>query len=438
MIIPEKTFTLLLLASLFASNSLYAKPAKHTSHANREKRAQTNSHTLALHQLINIAIHNNPGLKARKLAWQSKIQQYPQAIALNDPKLVYSESIHPIETRLGPQDRSLSVSQKLPYPGKRRLKGDVVKKDIAMAKMRYDKASRDLIVTLKQSFYELVYLESAIKITRQNKKLLERITHVATTDYANRASNLNSVAKAQSQYAQVSYDVQLLQELRATEITRLNTLLNRKADQPLHINPYARVPAKFAYSLSQLYHFVESSEEIKIADLDIEKSRLQTRLSRYASKPDFDLGVKYTEIGESDIAGLARSGRDGLAVSIGINIPLNRAKNTAIKRQAHLDRLRKIEEKHNLANTLKNRIKTLYFKLNNAQRLITLYGKNLIPQANRAMQIAQLQYRENKGSIASYLETQSTWLNFKLAYQRAIADYWKNLAQMEKLTGRKL
>ncbi len=436
MMIQVNTAFILLTTSILAISPLHAEPTKHQANAKMAKRTQT--HTLALNQLIKIAINHNPGLKSSKLAWQSKIQQYPQAIALNDPKLVYSEAINPVETRLGPQDRSLSLSQKFPYPGKRRLKGEVVKKDIQMAKVRYEKASRDLIVSLKQSFYELVYIENAIKLTRQNKKLLERITHIATTDYANRASNLNSVAKAQSQYAQVTYDVQLLQELRATEITRLNTLLNRKPDQALHINPYARVPAKFKHSLSRLYQWVESNEELKIADLGIDKSSIQTRLSRYSSKPDFDLGVKYTEIGESDISGLARSGRDGLAVSIGINIPLNREKNSAIKRQAHLDRLRKIEEKHSLANALKNRVKMVYFKLTNAQRLITLYGKNLIPQANRAMQVAQLQYRENKGSIASYLESQSTWLNFKLAYQRAIADYWKNLAEMEKLTGRKL
>ena len=426
----------ILLGSCLLVGITYAAPAHKSSTQNNTQ--NYNTQTIALHQLIKIAIDNNPGLKSKKLAWQSKIRQYPQAIALNDPRLVYSESINPIETRLGPQDRSLSLSQKFPYPGKLRPKGEAVKKDIQMAKVRYNQASRDLIVALKQSFYELVYIENAIKLTLQNKKVLERITQLATTDYASSASTLNSVAKAQSQTAQVSYDLQLLEELRDTETTRINTLLNRKPEQRLHINSYARVPAKFAHPLARLYQWLASSEELKIANLDIDKSGILTRLSRYASKPDFDLGVRYTEIGRSDSSGLPRSGRDGLALSVGFNIPLNRSKNNAIKRQAQLERLQKIENKQALENSLKNRIKGIYFKLINAQRLITLYGKNLVPQANRAMQIAQLQCRENKGSSASYLETQSTTLNFKLAYQRAIADYWKNLAEMEKLVGRKL
>ncbi len=427
--------------------AIHAAPAqktvarKHTANkqtAHKPAVRKTSKHKIALNQLIKIAISNNPELKAKKLAWQSKIQQYPQAVALNDPKLVYSESINPVETRLGPQDRSLALSQQIPYPGKLRLKGETVKKEIGMAKLRYDKASRDLIVKLKQSFYELVYIENAIKISQQNKQLLERITRLASTDYASSASTLNDVARAESQYAQVSYDVQLLEEMRQTEMTQINTLLNRDPQQALAINSYARIPARFAHPLTRLYQWAEHNEELKIADLDIEKSGIQSRLARYSSLPDFNLGLRYTQIGESDIAGLPRSGRDGLAVSIGLNIPLNRRKNNAIQRQAQLDRRQKIEQKTALVNMLKNRVKTVYFKLTNAQRLITLYGQKLIPQANRAMQVAQLQYRENKGSISSYLETQSTWLNFKLAQQRAIADYWIALAEMEKLTGRKL
>jgi len=102
------------------------------------------THGLALNRLVKIAIQSNPDLKAKKLAWQSKIQQFPQAVALNDPKLVYSESINPVETRLGPQDRSLSLTQKIPYPGKLRLKGEAVKKEISMAKIRYDKSIKSL------------------------------------------------------------------------------------------------------------------------------------------------------------------------------------------------------------------------------------------------------------------------------------------------------
>ncbi|HIP94806.1 MAG TPA: TolC family protein [Leucothrix sp.] len=392
-----------------------------------------------LNQLIKIAVDNNPTLKSKKLAWQSLIQQYPQAVALKDPKLTYTEALYPIETRLGSQDRVLALSQQLPYRGKRALKGEIVKKEIQIAKVNYDKASRDLVVSLKKSFYELVYLENAIKLSMQNKAVLERITKIATTDYASSSSTLNDVAKAQSQYAQVSYDVQLLDELRSTEKTRINTLLNRRPEQPFQVNSTARRPPKFGQPIARLYQWVESNEEVSIADLNIQKSQVQTQLANYTSLPDFNIGARYTQIGRrNDVSDLSRNGRDGFAISIGINIPLNRSKNNAVKRQARLNQLRGVEDRNALKNSLRNEVKSVYFKINNAHRQTVLYSKNLIPQANRAMRIAELQYRENKGAISQYLEAQSTWLNFQLAYQRAVADYWRNLIDMEKLTGRKL
>jgi len=396
-----------------------------------------------LNQLVKIAIDNNSELKSKKLAWQSLIQNYPQVTALNDPKLVYGESINPIETRLGPQDRFVALNQKLPYPGKRALKGEVVKHDISIAKQRYDQASRDLIVQLKQAFYELVYLENAIKLSTKNKQVLDKITHIATTDYANSNSALNDIAKAQSQYAQVTYDLQLLEELRSTAKTQINTLLNRAPEHKFNINSYARKPPKFVHPLARLYQWTESNHELTIADLTIQKNAVRKKLSRYSSLPDFDLGVRYTQIGDSNIAGLPHSGRDGLAVTFGINVPLNRNKNKAVKHQAYLNKKKSIEDKKTLSNNIKNKVKGVYFKITNAQRLTALYGNNLIPQANRAMKIAQIQYRENSypkksGSIAQYLETQSTWLNFQLAYQRAVADSWISRTEMEKLTGRTL
>ncbi len=392
-----------------------------------------------LNQLIKIAVDNNPELKSRKLTWQSLIHQYPQATAYADPMLTLTEAINPVETRLGSQDRVVALSQKLPFRGKRSLKGDIVKKDIEIAKAGFDKASRDLVVALKKSFYELVYLENAIKLSLQNKVLLEKITHIATVDLATKASTLNDVAKAQSQYAQVSFDVQLLEELRSTEITQINTLLNRNPEFQFSVNTGIRPPTKLKQPMARLYQWAESNEEVTIADLHIQKSKVQSKLSGYASLPDFTVGARYTQIGErDDVASLRRNGRDGFAINLGLNIPLNRTKNNAIKEQAKLAQFKKIEDKKALKNRLNYQVKSIAFKLNNAYRQATLYRDNLIPQANRAMQIAELQYRENKRSISAFLETQSTWLNFQLAYQRAVADYWKNLTELEKLTGKKL
>ena len=85
---------------------------------------------VSLNELIEVGLKNNPAITAKRLAWKAKVERYPQARALEDPVLAYTEPISEVETRLGPNQRSIMLSQKLPFPGKRRLKGEIVNKEV--------------------------------------------------------------------------------------------------------------------------------------------------------------------------------------------------------------------------------------------------------------------------------------------------------------------
>ena len=80
----------------------------------------------------------------------------------------------------------------------------------------------------------------------------------------------------------------------------------------------------------------------------------------------------------------------------------------------------------------------IYFRLENARRLIELYETTLIPQAAAVIEVAETWHQEGPKSITGFLETQSVWLNFNLARLRAIADYQQNIARLEQLVGGKI
>ena len=81
-------------------------------------------------------------------------------------------------------------------------------------------------------------------------------------------------------------------------------------------------------------------------------------------------------------------------------------------------------------------IKKIYFRLENARRLVELYENTLIPQAESAIEVSETWHQEeDPKSVAGLLETQSVWLNFNLARARAIADYMQNIARLEQLVG---
>ena len=89
-------------------------------------------------------------------------------------------------------------------------------------------------------------------------------------------------------------------------------------------------------------------------------------------------------------------------------------------------------------NSVQTKVRTLYFKARNAERVVKLYETDLVPQAAKSMEIAEVWYREGEASFTDFIETQSVWYNFQLALARATADYGINLARLERMAGRYL
>jgi len=105
---------------------------------------------------------------------------------------------------------------------------------------------------------------------------------------------------------------------------------------------------------------------------------------------------------------------------------------------ARINHEKSVQEKNAIKNEVYNQIKNIYFRITNSDRLVKLYSSSLIPQAQRSMEIAETWYRERQGSLSGLLETQGIFYNFQLAYYRAVADYLKNIAEMEMVTGKRL
>ena len=71
----------------------------------------------SLNDYYTIAAENNPELKAKYKEFEAAMQKIPQVSSLPDPNLSMGYFISPVETRLGPQNVRLSLSQMFPWFG---------------------------------------------------------------------------------------------------------------------------------------------------------------------------------------------------------------------------------------------------------------------------------------------------------------------------------
>ncbi|GBC61049.1 TolC family protein [Desulfonema ishimotonii] len=394
---------------------------------------------VTLPALIDYAYTSNPSVEAARESWRVTVEKYRITTGYPDPQLMFTWFPEPIETRLGPQDWNASLSQMIPFPGKLTKAGEVVQTEARIAKLNLDKTIRDVSVAIISSYHELRYIQQAGRIAEKNAGLLEQLRQIGETAYARDRAAFMDVVRAQSQTGQLRYDILLLRELEQTEKTRLNGLLNRPPDAPL--GELSDVPVlPVLYKPDEICRMAEArQEEIRMADLRVKKAESRIALAKYQGLPDFRVGLFYAGIGDPDVsAPPANAGDDAIGVQFGLTLPLWFGKNSSRTGQAQAEARKARAMKTERINQTRTRIHALFFKLQNARRLIALYRDEMLPRAMQAVTVSETWFREGEGSFSDFTEAQAAAYNFQLSLARAGADYGKALADLEKLAGQRL
>lgn len=392
---------------------------------------------VSLESLVEYALENNPRIRAARLEWERVKERYPQARSLDDPVLMYTQPGREIETRLGPQERVIGLSQKIPFPGKLALKGEIVNKEIEIARTRYEKAERDLRAEVKKAYYDLYFMDRAIELDSENKAVLDYFFEISRTNYGLDVSELDELVRAQRSSAMASLGLLKAREMREGVAARINTLLDRGPGTPVGRTAGVE-PVEFGYNEEELVEWAATyNDEVRIAGVEIERGELEKRLAGYAWKPDFQVGVNYSQIGDPPMR-VDDAGEDAWALTLGVNIPIWFSKNRAAVTEKELGLEKRLFERNAAVTYAANRVRKEYFDLITSKRIIDLYGGKLIPEAKESVDFAEARYKTGKEMLGRLLETQSMWISFRLVYHRAVSDYMKSMAELERLSGREL
>jgi outer membrane protein TolC len=398
--------------------------------------------------LVALAYEANPMVRAARSQWRATAEKYRIDTAWNNPELMV-EGMRMIgsggmsaaatdnngmpvagspEPSASKNDWKVQLTQAIPLPGKLGRAGDIAQADARIARLRLDAAVRDVVLGIRESYQELLYIGEARRIAAQNRELLDQLRKVGEGAYAANRAALVDVMKAQAQSGQLLYDAVLLDELEATEKSRMNELLDRPADAP--IGPLADYPPRpVVYGLHEVQALADGNlEENRIAQAGVEKAQSMLSFTRYENLPEFNLGASYgTDRGDRQVG-----------VQVGVMLPIWLGKNAGRSAAARADVETMQAMKRAQGNETRTMVQESWFRLRNAERLVSLYRDDLLPQAARAIESAETLYKQGQGAFSDFVETQATFYGFQLSLARAKADYGKYLARLEKLAGKTL
>jgi outer membrane protein TolC len=391
----------------------------------------------SLRALLHVALERNPRIHAARERALASTELSAIGRSLPDPQIMLGWYETPVETRVGPQEASFGVQQRIPWPSKLSARADLGRTTAQREVVAYERVARDVLVETAQTAYEIAYLDEAIEIAAGIAPLLERYTAAAARD--DTGSALSELFRAETQRAQLDNDRVLLAELRAAEEEHLRALLDLSVGAPVG-TPLVAVPPLEETGFEELLALAQAhNQELKEAGIAVEEAALRTSLARKDRLPDFTLGYMRIFTGSVEtVVPLPDNGKDAQIFSLGLSVPLWANKNSARIRNARALERAAIQEHLQARLSLRSRLARVWFRVGNAQRLARLYGEVLVPRAQRSARTAEDLLAAGKGTLAGNVETIAVLHNFRLAAARARADYGQAVADLEAVLGRPL
>ncbi len=401
--------------------------------------AEDKPDTLKIRWVIDEALRMNPELQSAKLRWDASTEKIVQERALDDPVMGFTYFGEQVQTRVGEKQAGVMATQKVPFLGKRSLKGEVARNEAKVSGGRYLTLERKIVAKSKSAFYELFWVHKLININEENRGLLKRFVKIAEVKYSTGRATQQDVLKAQVELSRIVNELITLEQLKETSIARINTLLNRHPDAPLGTPEEVDI-TELTVSLKELYGKAkEISPVLNILKYKIERDKAAYKLAKKQYYPDFTFGFNYTFIDDlpsSVMSSPIGEGRDSYTGTLSMNIPIfQKRKRDAGVREANA-RLKSSEKAYkNMENMTLFGVKDYHFKVQTAERLVSLYRDSIIPQAEQSLKAAEIGYQAGKVDFLNLIDSQRVLLDFNLAFYRAVADFGINVAKLERVVG---
>ncbi|MGH7372418.1 MAG: TolC family protein, partial [Candidatus Methylomirabilales bacterium] len=166
----------------------------------------TGSAPMDLKQLIDEGLKNNPEIVAARRAWEAAETRIAQATSLDDPEFTYQAWSVPLSDPVNFREANpniFGIQQKLPFPGKLRLKGEIASAEAKMAEARYRAKEREIIARVKNAYAGLFMAFKGIQIQSEHLELVKQTLRTAEIRYAVGKVPQQDVFKAQVAQSEV-------------------------------------------------------------------------------------------------------------------------------------------------------------------------------------------------------------------------------------------
>ncbi len=390
------------------------------------------AHSSELHReaLVRLVLERNPNVRAARYAWRAALERYPQVTSLDDPLLGIGAAPRSFGSSHVDDAPRYDLSQKLPFPGKLALRGEVALAEAEAAAEHHD-AVRLRLATMASLLFDDYYLVArSLEINAEHVALLDEFKRIATARYVVGEASQQDPIQAEVELAHALHRDLVLETRRNVIAEQINALLHRRADRPLPPPP-RRLDLPLPEPLDApvlMTDALRDRPELRAAEARMRAGEAVVSVARREFFPDLTLAGSYNELWqESDLQPF---------VGITINLPLRIGRRRAALEEAKARLERARSERTAVEDDVRFGVQSGVDRLREARHVMRLFEERLLPAARDQIEAARAGFETGRNSFLALIDAERNLLNAELGLEESRTDVSRRRAELDRALGR--
>lgn len=380
--------------------------------------------------LIRAVLERNPDIESARQAFRAALAEHSQESALDDPTLEYSFAPLSIASSDVSFGQAVTLSQKLPWPGKRALAAEVALAEAEAARDNYQATRLQLALLASLSFDQYYAVDRSRELNEEHRALVLDIKSAALAQYETGRASQQDPLQAEVELAHVLHQRIVLDARRAIIVAQLNGLLHRPPESPLPPPPEELELPDFALASSE--QLQEEALSLR-PELAARRSELRGReasreLAERASYPDFGVTASYNSMWAMP------EHQWMLGVSLNLPIQLGKRRGAVEEAEAHIARAR--AQLLGTSDEIRVEVEKARQRLIEAEHVVQLYRERLLPLSRAQIDAARSGYVTGQSGFQALIDAERSLRSIELEYQEALATLGERRAELVRIVGR--
>ncbi len=386
--------------------------------------------TVTLSDLIDDAVRRNPGVQAKRRAYEAARARVLASWLPDDPEFGVDVEGQPSLFHLSDRtDREYMLVQTIPFPTTLWLKRTAALRDADIAFERWKEEERQVVWHLEQPYAELFLTDRTQRALEEVGALLERLARTVQSRYETNQASQQDLLKVQIESSKLAierFDWQQKSHLAAAHIAHL-------LSQPLENRyvPTEQPEAALTLSLPELEQLaLRERPELRAAELGIKRARVGRWLQRTSWLPQLVGRLEARQYpGDGNI--------QQYDTFIGATVPVwSIVKGLGGEwRAASHD----VGEAEGMYDEMKNEVRlavhAAYAKAQSADYAVREYELAILPKAKQQVEVAMASYEAGRIDFLALIDAQRMLKDSQMAYYRVKGDQQIGLADLRLAVG---